>query len=84
MSEASRITEISDTVLDGELAIIFVDNDDGYIEVPIFPSEDDATPNDEGEIEPVHVLMMTPDEARTFGEILIHAADHGECQQRRN
>lgn len=79
------LIEINDVELTHEWTCIYVDRKDGYIEAPFWTYHDeDCDPDDEEIHQPVYVLIMSPDEARTLGETLIHAAQHGDVQQRKN
>lgn len=80
-----ELIEIGDVELGAyEWACIFVDPHDGYIEMPIWAYHDEGLDEDNPAHDPVHVVMLTPDEARILAEQLAHAAQHGDVIQRRN
>jgi hypothetical protein len=82
--EPTKLISIDDADLGDEWAYIYVNRDDGDIEIPIWCDDEDAHEDDCPGDHPIHVLIMTPDQARLLAGKLIHAAAHGECQQRKN
>jgi hypothetical protein len=65
----------------GDLLVIYLR--DGLM--PIYPRDDEELgPDDDDNVRPVHVLEMTPEEARMLASMLDHSASHIEEAQERS